>query len=322
MLRSPSSGSSGGVLPTSGPYPSAEHEGLERYRERVPEPAPVVSHRRARGPVTRVPVRAIDGDAVLERPDTLVTEEPMEIRVHGPGQIPVPLTVTMRTPGNDFELAAGLCFAEGIIDGPDDLASVAYCLAGEAPQEYNVVTVALRRPFDPQGHERRFAATASCGLCGKVTIDQLAETCVPIPDGPSVASSMLASLPAQLRAAQTVFASTGGLHAAAVFDLDGHLVALREDVGRHNALDKVIGRALLQHELPLRDHVVVVSGRVGYELVQKASRAQIPILCAISAPSSLAVEAAGRCGLTIVGFLRDVRANVYTHPQRVVTPRA
>ncbi len=285
---------------------------------RVPEPVPVVTPRRARGPVTRVPVRAIDGATVLERPDTLVTEEPMEIRVHGPGQAPVPLTVTMRTPGNDFELAAGLCFAEGILDGPEGLASVAYCLAGDGPQEYNVVTVALRHRFDPQGHERHFASTASCGLCGKVTLDQLAETCVPIPDGPPVASALLASLPEKLRAAQTVFASTGGLHAAAVFDFDGNLMTLREDVGRHNALDKVVGRAVLEGQVPLLDRVLLVSGRVGYELVQKAARAQIPILCAISAPSSLAVEAAARFGVTIVGFLRDARANVYTHPQRVV----
>ncbi len=271
----------------------------------------------ARGPVTRIRVRLVEQGHAIDRPDTVVTEEPLEIRVHGPGQEPEPLTVTMRTPGHDFELAVGLCFSEGILAGADDLHTVAYCLAGEGPQQYNVVTVTLRSRVDLARHERRFASTASCGLCGKVALHQLETECAPLPDGPVVPATTLAVLPARLRAAQAVFQATGGLHAAAVFDVEGGLLALREDVGRHNALDKLIGHAVLERAVPLSERIVLVSGRVSFELVQKAARAGVPILSAVSAPSSLAVQAADRAGQTIVGFLRDDRCNVYTHPERV-----
>jgi len=270
-----------------------------------------------RRPTTSVRVQALDGERMFERPDKLVTEEPLEIRVHGPGQEPAALAVTMRTPGSDFELAVGFCFTEGILERSADLDTVAYCLAGESEQEYNIVTVKLRKPVDLTGHERNFAANASCGLCGKTTLDQVAQHCAPVGEGPVVARSTLAKLPARLRAAQVVFESTGGLHAAAAFTPDGDLEALREDIGRHNALDKLIGHALLERQLPLAEDVLLVSGRVSFEIVQKAAAAGIPIVCAVSAPSSLAVDAAREFGQTLVGFLRDERANVYTNPERV-----
>ena len=242
----------------------------------------------------------------------------MEIRLQGPGEEPQALAVTMRTPGNDFELAAGFCVTEGILAGADDLDGVAYCLAGDGVQEYNVVTVRLRRPAARTVGTRAFVANASCGLCGKSTLDEVEQHCAPVGPGPEVAQSTLRSLPDRLRDAQAVFASTGGLHAAARFTAEGELVAAREDVGRHNALDKLVGHALLDHALPLADSVLMVSGRVSFEIVQKAAMAGIPVVCAVSAPSSLAVEAADRFGQTLVGFLRGDHANVYTRPERIL----
>ena len=262
-------------------------------------------------------VRAFDGDRVHERPDKLVTEEPMEIRVHGPGQEPDALAVTMRTPGNDFELAVGFCATEGILRSVTDLDSVAYCLAGEGEQEYNVVTVKLRHWVDLRGHERTFAANASCGLCGKTSLDQVEQQCPPVGTGPVVTRSVIATLPNRLRDAQDVFDVTGGLHATARFTVRGELIALREDVGRHNALDKLIGHALVEGQLPVANDVLMVSGRVSFEIVQKAAMAGIPVICAVSAPSSLAVEAANRLGQTLVGFVRGDTANIYTHPERI-----
>ena len=263
-------------------------------------------------------VRALDGHRVVERPDKLATEEPMEIRVHGPGQEPRALAVTMRTPGNDFELAVGFCRTEGILANFDELDTVAYCVGGEGTQEYNVVTVRLRRPVDDREAEaRRFAVNASCGICGKATLDDVEQHCAPVATGPTVARSVLASLPELLRAEQRVFDATGGLHASAVFDRDGTLLSIREDIGRHNALDKIVGHALLEQRLPLSSEILLVSGRVSFEIVQKAAMAGIPVMCAVSAPSSLAVDAADRLGQTLVGFLRGGRANVYTHPERI-----
>jgi FdhD protein len=275
----------------------------------------------ARRAVTAVRVRALDGDRVFERPDKLVTEEPMEIRVHGPGQEPDALAVTMRTPGNDFELAVGFCATEGILGSLADLDSVAYCLAGEGEQEYNVVTVKLREPVDLRGHERAFVATASCGLCGKTSLDQVEQRCPPVGTGPAVDRAVIATLPDRLRDAQHVFDATGGLHAAARFTVDGDLLVSREDVGRHNALDKLVGHALLEGQLPLAGDLLMVSGRVSFEIVQKAAMAGIPVICAVSAPSSLAVEAANRFGQTLVGFVRGTTANVYTHPERIEVDR-
>jgi FdhD protein len=271
----------------------------------------------ARRPTTVTAVRAIDGDRALERSDRLVTEEPMEIRLHGPGQEPEPLAVTMRTPGDDFELAVGFCLTEGVIDSAADVATVAYCLPDDGVQRYNVVTIRTRRVVDLAGHHRNFAANASCGLCGKASLDQVEVTCGGVGPGPSVGRSVLITLPERLREAQAVFDATGGLHAAACFGADGALTLLREDVGRHNAVDKVVGNAAFEARLPLADQVLLVSGRMSFEIVQKAAVAGIPILCAVSAPSSLAVEAAERLGQTLVGFLRGDRFNVYSHPERV-----
>jgi FdhD protein len=276
-----------------------------------------VSRDRVRRATTPVRVTVFDGYRALEKPDRLVTEEPMEIRVHGPGEQPRPLVVTMRTPGNDFELAVGFCLTEGIVTAADDVDTVAYCLVGEGEQEFNVVTVALRRPVVLDAPERRFTANASCGLCGKTTLEEVEHHCAPVAAGPIVARSTVVALPATLRDAQRLFDSTGALHAAGAFRADGGLVALREDVGRHNAVDKLVGHAVLERRLPLSKEVMMVSGRVSFEIVQKAAMAGFPIVCAVSAPSSLAVEAADRLGQTLVGFVRDDRANVYTHPERI-----
>ena len=268
--------------------------------------------------MTSTRVRAVEGDQSRDRPDKVVTEEPMEIRVHGPGQPTEPLVVTMRTPGNDFELAAGFCVTERIVDQAAGIAAVSYCVEGAAEQRFNVVTVDLRRPLDrARIRDRSFASNASCGLCGATTLEQVEIECAPVGPGPVVGRSVLVGLPDQLRDAQAVFDATGGLHAAATFDVHGRLLALREDVGRHNALDKLIGHAALAGELPLSDRVLLVSGRVSFEIVQKAAVAGIPVLCAVSAPSSLAVQAADRLGQTVVGFLRGDRFNVYTHPERI-----
>jgi FdhD protein len=184
-------------------------------------------------------------------------------------------------------------------------------------QNYNVLTVALRTTFDSGAQERRFVANASCGLCGKAALEQLEVACPPVAPGPRVGRSVLVALPDRLREAQAVFEATGGLHAAACFDAAGALTVLREDIGRHNALDKVIGWAALQKRVPMSDQVLLVSGRVSFEIVQKAAVAGIPIVCAVSAPSSLAVDAARHLGQTIVGFLRGEHFNVYTHGERV-----
>jgi FdhD protein len=270
-----------------------------------------------RRPTTRVHVTAIGAAGVSRRPDRLVTEEPMEIRIHGPGETPRSVAVTLRTPGHDFELAVGFCVSEGLLREPDDLATVEYCVGPDASQEFNVVTITRRLPVGDELRPRPFAATASCGLCGKATLDDLAVRCAPVVGGPTVRWSVLAGLPATLGGNQTLFERTGGLHAAARFDAQGSPQCAREDVGRHNALDKLVGRGLLDRSLPFTDGVLLLSGRVSFELVQKAAVAGIPIIAAIGAPSSLAVETAERFGITVVGFLRDARANIYTHPHRV-----
>ncbi|MFM7225284.1 MAG: formate dehydrogenase accessory sulfurtransferase FdhD [Actinomycetota bacterium] len=271
-----------------------------------------------RRPSTTVQVVSFDAAGTRRRSDVVVTEEPLEIRLHGPAGEPTPLVVTMRTPGHDFELAAGFLFAEGIVREPDRIARIAYCLGGEGEQQYNVVTVRLRgAPLRLPA--RALVATSACGLCGKATLDDVADRCDPVGTGPRVAAATIAALPERLRAAQAVFGRTGGLHAAARFTPAGELISLREDVGRHNALDKLVGEAFLAGALPLADEVLMVSGRCSFELVQKAAAAGFTIMAAVSAPSSLAVAAAERFGLTLVGFVRDDRGNVYTRPERIVT---
>jgi FdhD protein len=260
---------------------------------------------------------AVRGGVRSERADVLATEEPLEIRAGGPGQRADSVAVTMRTPGGDFELAAGFLFTEGLI-GPGDLRRVAYCDDVEdEDQRFNVVTVTLERPFDHELLRRNFYATSSCGVCGKAALDDVEVRCAPVADGPTVATEVLVGLPDALRRAQRVFERTGGLHAAGLFTPGGELITLREDVGRHNAVDKVVGERLLAGALPLAGTVLQVSGRASFEIVQKAAVAGVPIVSAVSAPSSLAVEAAERFGMTLVGFVRDGGCNVYTRPDRV-----
>jgi len=265
-----------------------------------------------------VHVVALNEGVRSERTDTLAAEEPLEIRVQGPGQEQRSVAVTMRTPGGDFELAVGFLFTEGLIV-PGDVSRVAYCdnLPGE-DQQYNVVSVTLSRPFDFEQMKRNFYATSSCGVCGKAALDDIEVRCAPVAEGTRVTTATLIGLPDGLRKAQKVFERTGGLHAAGLFTPEGKLVSIREDVGRHNAVDKVIGEQVLGGRVPLADHVLQVSGRLSFEIVQKAAVAGIPIVSAVSAPSSLAVEAGARFGMTLVGFVRDGRLNVYTHPERIL----
>jgi FdhD protein len=265
----------------------------------------------------RRPVLRLSTDGVRgRRPDTLAVEEPLEIRVAGR-----PLTITMRTPGADFDLVAGFLAAEGIIARPADLLAMRYCAD---TTEQNTLDVALAEGVDlPDELMRRaFTTTSACGVCGKSSIEALR---VRRPydvaaDALRLTPATLAALPERLREAQRVFERTGGLHAAGLFDASGELLALREDVGRHNAVDKVVGWALNKGLLPLTGHVLMVSGRASFELTQKAMQAGIPLLAAVSAPSSLAVELAEDAGMTLVGFLRGTTMNVYTGAHRIITP--
>ncbi len=258
---------------------------------------------------TAVSIVTIDGDEVRRRRDRLATEEPLEIRVAGPGEPFSSVAVTMRTPGQDLELAAGFLASEGLLG--DGIATARACT-----DDPNVVQVGLHSPLRTDRLRRRIEITSSCGLCGHTSIDELGQRCGPLPPGPTIEPELLTTLPGRLRAHQRLFASTGGLHAAAGFSADGTLLALREDIGRHNALDKLTGRAVLDPGAP-RTEIVLLSGRASFELVQKAAVARIPIVAAVSAPSSLAVDAARTLGITLIGFLRGERANVYAHPQRL-----
>jgi FdhD protein len=268
-------------------------------------------------------------DAVRRtRDDLLAVEEPLEIRIvraedvaHGADDAAQRVSVTMRTPGADFELAAGFLFSEGLIGGADDVARIRYCTDG--PQQYNVVSVHLApgADFDPALLSRNFYTTSSCGVCGKASIEAvMGPACTRITGGPRVDAELLVSLPAKLREAQRVFERTGGLHGAAQFTTEGETVRVREDVGRHNALDKLVGAALLAGELPLAESIVLVSGRLSFELVQKAARAGVPVLAGVSAPSSLAVALAEQVGMTLAGFVRDPGFNVYAGGGRIAAP--
>jgi FdhD protein len=270
-----------------------------------------------RGPSAPLRVLEVDGATSRTRRDRLATEEPLEIRASGPGQETVRVAVTMRTPGHDFELAAGFLFTEGLIAGRRAFSQIRYCTDVGVEQHLNVVTVDMREPFDGTRMQRNFFASSSCGVCGKASIDQLEVACAHIPDGLTVTRETIVSLPDRLRAEQRVFESTGGLHATGLFTAAGELVVAREDVGRHNAMDKLIGNRLLAGDGPLSSSIALVSGRASFELVQKAAVAGIPVVCAVSAPSTLAVETARRLGVTLVGFLRGERFNVYSHRQRV-----
>ncbi|GHC58150.1 formate dehydrogenase accessory sulfurtransferase FdhD [Streptomyces flavofungini] len=269
-------------------------------------------------------IRIRDG-AVSERPDTLVAEEPLEIRLNGK-----PLAITMRTPGDDFALAAGFLVSEGVLGSADELRSIVYCAGATADgsNTYNVVDVSTADGvvLPDITLERNVYTTSSCGLCGKASLDAVRTTARwPIDDDPEghgappvrLTPELLARLPDRLRAAQRVFDRTGGLHAAALFTEDGEPIDVREDVGRHNAVDKLVGRALQDGRLPLSRTVLMVSGRASFELAQKAVMAGIPVLAAVSAPSSLAVDLAAETGLTLVGFLRGSSMNVYAGEHRL-----
>ncbi len=267
-------------------------------------------------------VQHVTADEAVARPETLVVEEPLEIRVNG-----VAVTVTMRTPGADIELAQGFLLTEGIVAGRDDIVSVRYCRgqngdgSGPAQNTYNVLDVTLAPGVPPPDVDptRNFYTTSSCGVCGKASLEavRLSSKHCPGDDPSTVSAQTLSALPARLRDAQKVFAATGGLHGAALFGTDGAPLVVREDIGRHNAVDKVVGWALEHRRIPLGGTVLLVSGRASFELTQKAVMAGIPLLAAVSAPSSLAVDLASQSGLTLIAFLRGDSMNIYTRPDRV-----
>jgi FdhD protein len=260
----------------------------------------------------------LTADRAVTRPETLAVEEPLEIRVNG-----VPVTVTMRTPGSDIELAQGFLLTEGIIGRREDIVTIRYCGApgDDGANTYNVLDVTLAPGVRPPDLDvtRNFYTTSSCGVCGKASLEavRMISRFAPGSDPATVAAATLNAMPDQLATAQKVFASTGGLHAAACFGTDGAMLAVREDIGRHNAVDKVIGWALEHDRLPLSASVLLVSGRASFELTQKAVMAGIPVLAAVSAPSSLAVSLADESGITLVAFLRENSMNVYTRADRI-----
>ena len=286
--------------------------------------------------VRSVDVVRVRGGQRASEQDRAATEEPLEIRLHSR-----PFAVVMRTPGADRELAAGFLLAEGVIAGADDLGTIEYC-TDEQPQSApstqshgfsavsarsavassNVVNVTLMdepRVARALADRRQVTTNASCGMCGRLTIESLMVRLPPIDASWTIAAPVLLSMPPRLRAAQSAFDETGGLHAAGLFSPDGRLVDMAEDVGRHNAVDKVVGRMLLREQLPLSTHALCVSGRTSFEIVQKAAIAGVPVVAAVSAPSSLAIDLARASGVTLVGFVRDEGFNIYAHPQRIVT---
>lgn len=266
----------------------------------------------------RRPVLTLSADGSRTRQDALAAEEPLELRVGGRA-----LAVTMRTPGHDVELAHGFLLTEGVIGAPSDVSTARYCdgVDDQGRNTYNVLDLTLAPGVEPPDAslERNFYTTSSCGVCGKAALDavKLKTRFSPAGDECRVLPETLTTFPDLLRERQRVFESTGGLHAAGLFTAGGKLLAVREDVGRHNAVDKVTGWALLDGRVPLGGTVLMVSGRASFELVQKAAMAGIPMLAAVSAPSSLAVELADEQGITLVGFLRGTSMNVYTHASRI-----
>lgn len=263
-------------------------------------------------------VRHVTTEDTVARPETLVVEEPLEIRVNG-----APVTVTMRTPGADVELAQGFLLTEGVVARRDDILAVRYCRGADADgvNSYNVLDVTLAPDVAPPDVDptRNFYTTSSCGVCGKASLEavRLVSKHCPGDDPTTVTAETLSQLPDKLREQQKVFAATGGLHGAALFTSEGTPLVVREDIGRHNAVDKVVGWALEQRRIPLSGAVLLVSGRASFELTQKAVMAGIPVLAAVSAPSSLAVDLASQSGVTLVAFLRETSMNVYTRPDRV-----
>ena len=276
------------------------------------------------GPTTRAKVWKIRSDLAMEETDVIAAEEPMEIRVETGeknDRTSTSLSVTMRTPGNDFELAAGFLLTEGIVDRKRDIVRLEYCTDPGIAQEYNIVSAVLRPDvaFHADVLSRHFYMTSSCGVCGKTSLKAVRVAARhPIPPGsPRVNRETISSMPERLRDDQALFSETGGLHAAGLFDTHGRLLGLREDVGRHNAVDKVIGEAFLADRVPLSERTLAVSGRASFEIMQKAAVAGIPIVVAVGAPSSLAISLADEFGMTLVGFARGGRFNVYAGRERV-----
>jgi FdhD protein len=267
----------------------------------------------------RTRITAIGPAGVEERDDVVAGEEPLQVLAAGPGQEPVEVAVTMRTPGHEDELAIGFLVSEGLVRPGDVIGTeIGDPVDHARPDDHALVR--LSTPFDAGlVAERRTVATASCGICGKASVDDVVRRCDPLPDGPAVAAATIHALPRTLREAQETFERTGGLHAAGLFDPEGGLIVLREDVGRHNALDKVIGERALRHALPAHGTILMLSGRISFELVQKAAAAGIPIVAAVGAPTDLAIDTANAVGMTLIGFVRDDRMNVYTRPDRVRT---
>lgn len=275
------------------------------------------------GRTVEAEVVALDGDTRMRKHDQIVGEEPLELRLVTDGKSQT-LAVTMRTPGNDFELAAGFVYDEGIVRDRNEIAELTYCLDPQLDpdQRYNVVSIELRssaRVRNLERFERHFTMSSACGVCGRAQLQSLHELgATPIEDAVTITAQTLYSLPERMREAQRLFASTGGLHAAALFNSNGDTLVVREDVGRHNAVDKLVGWALLNARLPLSGCVLAVSGRASYEILQKAVMAGAPIVASVSAPSSLAVDLAREFNVTLAGFVRGDRANVYSVPDRIV----
>lgn len=267
--------------------------------------------------------RVSDKNLINTETDFLAVEEPLEIRLgfSENGKFThKAISITMRTPGNDFELAAGFLFTEGILSAPAQISSIKHC--GRFPNNQNTARIDLEPDLqiDFKKLERNFYTTSSCGVCGKSSLDALAVAGakkIEKTDSPRVSAEIIHQLPEILRKNQTVFDETGGLHAAALFDFSGNLLDLREDVGRHNAVDKLIGALFLAGKLPLDDKILFLSGRASFELIQKAVMARIPLVCAVGAPSSLAVEAAREFNISLLGFVRDARFNIYTGSERI-----
>ncbi|MCH7565648.1 MAG: formate dehydrogenase accessory sulfurtransferase FdhD [Gemmatimonadetes bacterium] len=275
--------------------------------------------------VAHVRVSLFKQGAVSSKRDVVAVEEPLEIRVElAGGRRLHAVSVTMRTPVDDFELAAGFLYGEGLISGAEDIHEITYC-QGDEPQTYNIVVVRLGpgATFDPANLNRNFYMTSSCGVCGKASLEAVEVTCAPLPDGDlKVAPALLHAIPGRLREGQGLFERTGGIHAAALFDAEGQMRTLKEDIGRHNAVDKVVGHELLAGRLPLSEAILGVSSRSSFEIMQKAVSAGISTVVAVGAPSSLAVDMAKRFNMTLIGFTRDERFNVYSGGFRVTEQQA
>ena len=279
----------------------------------------------AKQPVSAVHITKVNNSTFVLADDLLAVEEPLEIRL-GFGELDLRdqkrVAVTMRTPGNDFELALGFLYTEGIIQNPNDIYKIQYCTElNSIENKENIVRVELNPAvnLDWSKLQRNFYTTSSCGVCGKESIEAIRTTCNIPKHQPqlTINPSVIVALPDKLRARQSVFEHTGGIHACALFDIDGNLHLVREDVGRHNALDKLIGAGLKMGDGLLSSGILLLSGRASFELLQKAAMAHIQVVCAVGAPSSLAVQTAQEFGITLIGFLRDNRFNIYTHTERI-----